>query len=215
MTDWEYPKITLSETELLTPIKCTADAVKLLKSKIIKRNEYFIGLSLDGDRYPISARIMSIGDRNQATISVPDVMRSIISDGANGAVFIHNHPYGNTDPSSGDIDCLKSLESAADILKIAIVDFIIVHDNDFCAVKTKFNQESIIPTYKIYLKFIGDSLEKFGNIMIPMSMICLSLIIFQLYIQTTPSPIITVSTLIFLYPLSWGIKTIGGFLKLI
>lgn len=62
-------------------------------------------------------------------------MRSIISDtllhGSAGILLAHNHPSGDSTPSSGDMRATRRLACAAEALDCTIVDHLVFGASDF------------------------------------------------------------------------------------
>jgi DNA repair protein RadC len=50
---------------------------------------------------------------------------------ASSIILCHNHPSGNTRPSQADIDITKKLKDAGETLDIAVLDHLIIAENDY------------------------------------------------------------------------------------
>lgn len=59
------------------------------------------------------------------------VMQGGLLLNASGIILCHNHPSRNTRPSTYDIDLTKRLKSAAEILKMRVLDHIIISKDNY------------------------------------------------------------------------------------
>jgi DNA repair protein RadC len=61
------------------------------------------------------------------TVADPRLVLSIaLKTAATGVVLCHNHPSGNLQPSSADIEITKKIDSACKFLDIKLIDHIII-----------------------------------------------------------------------------------------
>jgi len=51
------------------------------------------------------------------------------------AIFVHNHPSGDTDASEDDINLTKRLAEAGEIMGIDVLDHIIIGDKSYVSLK--------------------------------------------------------------------------------
>ena len=121
-----YPVVEIPPHLKDTPVAEGSDVFALSNLYNNQPNEYLLCVAVDASRKPLTMRIVAIGGRSQATLSIPDIMRSAVSDGATGLIFLHNHPNGDLTPSRADNECLEALEDAADTLQIKVVGMYIV-----------------------------------------------------------------------------------------
>jgi DNA repair protein RadC len=54
------------------------------------------------------------------------VLRFLITESASGAIFIHNHPSGDPEPSPQDLELTGRLVAAGSMLDIRVLDHVIV-----------------------------------------------------------------------------------------
>jgi DNA repair protein RadC len=73
--------------------------------------------------------VLSRGTRDCTPISIPDVfVPACLTPGTTGVMVVHNHPSGDPTPSTDDARLTVRLCEAADILELALVDHLIVGD---------------------------------------------------------------------------------------
>jgi len=70
------------------------------------------------------------GTVNSSSIHPRDIMERALALKSSGFIMVHNHPGGNSTPSSIDIDFTHQLERAAQTLFIRFLDHIIVSDTE-------------------------------------------------------------------------------------
>ena len=64
------------------------------------------------------------------TVADPRLVLSVaLKTAATGIILAHNHPSGNLQPSSADIEITKKIESACKFLDIKLIDHIIISPN--------------------------------------------------------------------------------------
>jgi DNA repair protein RadC len=55
-----------------------------------------------------------------------EVFRLLVSESASGAIFLHNHPSGDPEPSPQDLELTERLVAGGSLLGIRILDHLIV-----------------------------------------------------------------------------------------
>ena len=63
---------------------------------------------------------------NEAMAHPREAFRAAVIGGAHAVVLMHNHPSGEVEPSSADVQTTKILADAGRVLKIEVLDHIIV-----------------------------------------------------------------------------------------
>ena len=109
-------------------VSLPADAVRIAKSLILEEDynkEHLIVLYLNNKNKVKSAEIVHIGDINSCVVSPSNVFKSAILKDCNSVIMLHNHPSGDLEPSTEDLNTFKDLKIAGDILKIKMLDSII------------------------------------------------------------------------------------------
>jgi DNA repair protein RadC len=93
--------------------------------------EHFITLHLDGKNRIVCKEVVSIGSLNQSIVHPREVFKTALLSNAAAIVLIHNHPTGDTTPSSEDKSITKRLCEAGEILGIKVLDHIIIGEDSF------------------------------------------------------------------------------------
>jgi DNA repair protein RadC len=55
-----------------------------------------------------------------------EVFRLLVSESASGAIFLHNHPSGDPEPSPQDLELTERLVAGGALLGIRILDHLII-----------------------------------------------------------------------------------------
>ncbi|WP_197420889.1 JAB domain-containing protein [Sphingomonas sp. CCH21-G11] len=79
---------------------------------------------------------IAMGDANSLSADFRSVFKIAFNYGASGIALVHNHPSGNCEPSSKDIEATRRINSLAHILGFRLVDHIIVGGDAAHSIKT-------------------------------------------------------------------------------
>lgn len=88
--------------------------------------ERFLVVSVDAKNRAKAEREVARGGRTSCQVDPTEVFRLLVSESASGAVFVHNHPSGDPEPSRQDLELTERLVAAGALLEIRILDHIIV-----------------------------------------------------------------------------------------
>jgi len=114
----------------LTPVRITEPEHILQIHEVVelrgKPQEYFLCTTLNGASEVITTRTITKGLLNHSLIHPREVFADAISDRAAAVICIHNHPSGNPEPSSEDINVTRQLSEAGTILGINLIDHLII-----------------------------------------------------------------------------------------
>ena len=112
------------------PLNSSAAVAKYLQKSIGReKKEHFVMLSLDTRNNLIKKSGISIGTLNASIVHPREVFKEAIQCSAANIIIAHNHPSGDVNPSSEDIEMTKRLKEAGKILGIEILDHVIVAKN--------------------------------------------------------------------------------------
>jgi DNA repair protein RadC len=100
-----------------------------------KKKEYFYVLLLDTKNQIISEELISVGTLNSSLIHPREVFNPAIKASANSIILVHNHPSGDSTPSSEDKEVTKMLYNAGHLLKIKVADHVIIGNDDYISLK--------------------------------------------------------------------------------
>lgn len=115
----------LNSPNLIYEVMC-----KVFKADILPEEHFWI-LALNNGAKPLGFFEIAHGGFDFALLDVRSVFVRLVAVGASSFVMIHNHPGGNTQPSTQDISLTKRIVIAARIIGFTVNDHIIVGDG-FC-----------------------------------------------------------------------------------
>jgi len=77
----------------------------------------------------VGEEVVSIGTVNSTLVSPREVFKGAILNNAVRIILVHNHPGGNTEPSSEDEEVNGKLKEAGELLGIPMIDFVIIGED--------------------------------------------------------------------------------------
>lgn len=93
--------------------------------------EHFMAVYLNGAHQVIAYSIVSTGTANSSLVHSREVFQPALLCGATALLIGHNHPSGETTPSSEDKAITKRLKEVSDLIGIKLLDHVIVTDDDY------------------------------------------------------------------------------------
>jgi DNA repair protein RadC len=102
-----------------------ADIMPLIQHYSDRRQEHFLGISVNGANEVMNIRVITIGLVNQTQIHPREVFADALADRASAIIVAHNHPSGSLQPSPEDIRITGQLKEAGTILGVPLLDHII------------------------------------------------------------------------------------------
>jgi len=104
-------------------------------------HEEFWVIFLDRANNVIDRSKISQGGVSGTVIDVRIILKQAIEKLASGIILVHNHPSGNLQPSSSDIEITRKTADAAKLVDMNVLDHLIVAGNKF----TSFADEGLMP----------------------------------------------------------------------
>ena len=89
---------------------------------------------LDNKNQIMKMTDIAVGGSNFANFSIPEILSEALKAKAPKIILIHNHPSGNSKPSTKDIDVTASLYKAASTIGIELVDHIVIGNMEFTSI---------------------------------------------------------------------------------
>lgn len=127
-----------AEYDTQTPIENSTTAAAFFQTKIgSEAQECFAVLFLDARHKPLGWRIVSMGTVSATIVHPREVFVGAIHLMASAIIVSHNHPSGDTSPSSEDLQITRKLKAAGEIIGINVLDHIIVSDSEFLSFQKK------------------------------------------------------------------------------
>lgn len=102
-----------------------ADIMPLIQHYSDRRQEHFLGISINVANEVMNIRVITIGLVNKTQIHPREVFADALADRASAIIVAHNHPSGSLQPSPEDIRITGQLKEAGTILGVPLLDHII------------------------------------------------------------------------------------------
>lgn len=108
-------------------------AVSKVFKKLLPDNsrEHFLALYLNSANEVIAFSVVSTGTATNAPVHCREVFQPAILCGAVSIIVGHNHPGGQSMPSSADKEVTQKLKEAGNLLGIKLLDHVIVGDKNY------------------------------------------------------------------------------------
>jgi len=97
--------------------------------------ERFLALYLDTRHRVVEAETVSIGSLNAALVHPREVFKPAVAMSAAAVIVAHNHPSGDPSPSGDDLDLTARLDRCGDLLGIALLDHLVVGDEEIISIR--------------------------------------------------------------------------------
>ncbi len=108
--------------ESLLLVKRVVNFARSLENSDIEK---FIALCLDSQGV-LNCIMVQPGTIKQATVFPREIIKHCILSNSCAVVLVHNHPSGNTLPSTADVKLTKTISEACKIMDITLHDHVIV-----------------------------------------------------------------------------------------
>ena len=117
-------------------IKSPEDVYNLLSYELsVLDQEHFLCIYIDIKGAVIRTETIYMGTINQTLIHPREVFKSAIKLSAAAMVLVHNHPSGDSKPSTADFKVTSKMQNAADIFGIDLIDHIVIGKNELYSIK--------------------------------------------------------------------------------
>ena len=121
-----------------TKIRDAADvAAQLMVQFKEYETERFVVLLLNTKNEVMKTIEVSRGGLAGTHAAPADVFRQAVREGAGAVIVAHNHPSGDPEPSSTDLELTLHLKEAGNILGIRVLDHVIFGDGRYISLKAR------------------------------------------------------------------------------
>lgn len=95
------------------------------------KQELFYVIYLDNQKKYIDKKLLFKGTVNYSLVHPREIFKEAYMLSASGIICIHNHPSGNSSPSSNDIEITKRIKDIGILHGINLIDHIIIGNNNY------------------------------------------------------------------------------------
>ena len=118
-------------------ISTASDVYKMLlptfREDTISYKEYFKVVFLNQAQEVLGYTQISEGGITETSVDVRIILQAALLTNATALILVHNHPSGNLRPSQQDITLTEQVRKAAEIMRIAVLDHVILVDGGYCS----------------------------------------------------------------------------------
>ena len=123
-------RFTIKAGDRIKSSREAADHFRAVFSEAAKR-EQFVVAYLNGQNMLISTEPLFIGSITTSAVYPREVVQRILDVGAAAVMFAHNHPSGETTPSSSDRAVTKKLQTALKAIDVEVLDHLIIGAGEY------------------------------------------------------------------------------------
>ncbi|MBU6447310.1 DNA repair protein RadC [Patescibacteria group bacterium] len=115
----------------------TDAAYRLARTYLVnKQKEHLLLFCLDVRLRPVSEpQIVSVGTLDCSLVHPREIFDCAIRNSASKILLAHNHPSGQSSPSSADIQVTRQIFEASKIMAIELIDHIVVGSRDYTSIR--------------------------------------------------------------------------------
>lgn len=99
--------------------------------------EHFKILLLNTKNHLIQTYTVSVGSLNTSVVHPRECFRPAITAQAASIILVHNHPSGDLEPSTEDMNLTRRLMDAGDLIGIKVLDHVIIAGNKYLSLMDK------------------------------------------------------------------------------
>ena len=130
-----YYKTTLKAAER-PKIKSASDVFRIMSeigemSRNMEYKELFYALYMNTANDVLAVHKISEGTTKQTLVDIKFIMQGAILTNAASLIICHNHPSGNTNPSTEDKKLTQQIGLAAKLFNVQLLDSIIISVEDY------------------------------------------------------------------------------------
>jgi len=125
-----------------TKIVSPKDIAEILKGflsiadDVEKDREHLWTIGLNVRNVVVYAELVSMGTSTECLISPKEIYRRAVIGNVNGIILAHNHPSGDVNPSSEDLQVTKKIKEVGETIGINLIDHVIINDKgDYFSLK--------------------------------------------------------------------------------
>jgi len=104
---------------------------EMFRDLIWETKEHFLCIHLDGKNRIVCLDRVSVGSLNQSIVHAREVLKAALLSSAAAILLVHNHPSGDPQPSSEDLNITRRLKEAGELIGIPVLDHIIIGEGQY------------------------------------------------------------------------------------
>jgi DNA repair protein RadC len=125
----------VKEPTIISKIKvtCSTDIAGYMRDVYndIEIQESFYIVLLNTSNNTLGHQLISKGGIDSAIVDVRLIAKYAIDSLCSSIILVHNHPSGNKNPSSADINVTKKVKDAMKLFDISVLDHVILTEDSY------------------------------------------------------------------------------------
>lgn len=118
------------------PFTSPERAVELVRPLFITTDrEMVVVMSLTAKMEALAVEVVAVGGLDACCFDIRNIFKHSLLNNAACILCFHNHPSGDSTPSSEDVQVTRRMKEAGDILGIRLVDHMIIGDERYFSFK--------------------------------------------------------------------------------
>lgn len=115
-------------------ISSPSDAAGALRDIVKADREEFRALHLNTRKKVIGTELLSKGVLDSALVHPRETFKGAILNNSSAIIVAHNHPSGDSSPSSEDIKVCKDLKKGGEIIGIPVLDCLVIGKKNYTSI---------------------------------------------------------------------------------
>lgn len=116
-------------------VRCPEDVSAFVRATLGPcSQEVFVVLGLDARQRVRMVRTVAVGTLSQVDVHPREVFRPLVRAAMHSAIVVHNHPSGDAEPSTADIELTQRLADVGRLVGIPLLDHLVVTRKDAVSV---------------------------------------------------------------------------------
>ena len=112
-------------------------SILAIENEVDRDKEHFWALGLNTKNQVQYIELTSLGTLTSSLVHPRETFRLAVMRGVASLIVVHNHPSGDTNPSTDDITITKRLVEAGKILGISLLDHLIITEDTHISLMEK------------------------------------------------------------------------------
>ncbi|WP_427112738.1 JAB domain-containing protein [Megasphaera sueciensis] len=133
-------KVQEERTKPIASITCLSEAIQCFQFLADRQQEELWALLLDAKNHILRKKQITIGTVNASLATPREVFHAAVQQMAAAVIVIHNHPSGDSSPSTQDTAMTKRLLEAGTLMNIQLLDHIIIGKYDCYSFRKAMNE---------------------------------------------------------------------------
>lgn len=119
-------------------IEKPSDAVQVVQPYLLNnQQEQLLTVLLDTHNRLIDVERIYVGSLNTTAVRTAEVFRGAIVRACASIIVVHNHPSGNSSPSTDDVKFTSDLVQAGQLLDIIVLDHLILGEAEWTSMRER------------------------------------------------------------------------------